>query len=493
VEAVTAEEKAEIDTIGGRMLETVEPLTNYLVGRVQRDFKDGNTILGGIFTSTNRVLDDNLANYMHKSAYTGGIDFTQYFKEKKWMFNLNTAFSQVNGSKSVIENTQKSSARYYQRPDKNYVKLDTNRTSLFGSGGRMEIMKLNGHLNLIGCVIWKTPGFETNDLGYIRQADQVLSVLWAGYNVWDPKWIYRNYSINGDFYLVNNFGGNITGKGFEWNGNIDFKNYWNAWTGGSFNGSAISTDKLRGGPMMKMPGSANIRLGISTDSRKKLVFEVYANKSGGSEKNSSSLYSEISVTYKPTNYLFFTLSPSFSKSYSDLQYVTNLDYNGTDRYIFASIDRKTISASFRVNLNLSPDLTLQYWGQPFIASGKYYNYKFILEPMANNYKDRFRTYSPGQISFDGDQYNIDENIIGKIDYSFDNNDFNFQEFLSNLVVRWEYNPGSTLYLVWSQTRSFSNESGKMDYFNNIGDLFNRDNNIPHNIFLIKFSYRFGLR
>jgi hypothetical protein len=113
--------------------------------------------------------------------------------------------------------------------------------------------------------------------------------------------------------------------------------------------------------------------------------------------------------------------------------------------------------------------------------------------MANNYKDRFRTYSPGQISFDGDQYNIDENIIGKIDYSFDNNDFNFQEFLSNLVVRWEYNPGSTLYLVWSQTRSFSNESGKMDYFNNMGDLFNRDNNIPHNIFLIKFSYRFGLR
>jgi hypothetical protein len=493
VEAITAEEKAEIDTIGGRMLETVEPLTNYLVGRVQRDFKDGNTILGGIFTSTNRILDDNLANSMHKSAYTGGIDFTQYFKEKKWMFNLNTAFSQVNGSKSVIENTQKSSARYFQRPDNNYVKLDSNRTSLFGSGGRMEIMKLDGHLNLLGCVIWKTPGFETNDLGYMRQADQVLSVLWAGYNVWDPKWIYQRYNINGDFYFVNNFGGNITGKGFEWNASIGFKNYWNAWTGGSLNGSAISTDILRGGPMMKMPGSANIRLGISTDSRKKLVFEVYANKSGGSEKNSSNLYSEISVTYKPTNYLFFTFNPNFSKSYNELQYVTNLDYNGTDRYIFASIDRKTISASFRVNLNLSPDLTLQYWGQPFVASGRYYNHKFILEPMADNYKDRFWTYSPGQISFDGDQYNIDENINGEIDYSFDNNDFNFQEFLSNLVVRWEYNPGSTLYLVWSQTRSFSNESGKMDYFNNMGDLFNRDNNIPHNIFLIKFSYRFGLR
>lgn len=493
VEAVTAEEKAVIDTIGGRMTETVEPLTNYFVGRVQRDFKEGNTIIGGIFTSTNRALDNNLADFMHKSAYTGGVDFTQYFKEKKWMFNLNTAFSQVNGTKTAITGTQKSSARYYQRPDNNYTELDTNRTSLVGSGGRMQISKLDGHLNLLGCVIWKTPGFETNDLGFIRQSDQMLSVLWAGYNVWDPKGIYRSFHINGDFYFINNFGGDITGRGFEWNGNINLKNYWNVWSGGSFNGSSISTDMLRGGPRMKMPGSTNARLGVSTDGRKKLVFEAFGNLSVGKEQNSRNTYTEVGMTYKPTNYLFFTVSPGYSKSFTELQYVTRLDYNGKDKYIFASIDRKTISASIRINLNLSPDLTLQYWGQPFVASGKYYDYKFILNPMAENFKERFWTYSPGQISPEDDHYNIDENINGKTDYSFDKNDFNVQEFLSNLVIRWEYNPGSSIYLVWSQTRSYSNESGRMKYFSDLGDLFNRDNNIPHNVFLIKFSYRFGLK
>ena len=113
--------------------------------------------------------------------------------------------------------------------------------------------------------------------------------------------------------------------------------------------------------------------------------------------------------------------------------------------------------------------------------------------MADSYRDRFWTYSESQISLDGDHYNIDENADGKTDYSFDKTDFNVQEFLSNLVVRWEYNPGSTVYLVWSQTRSNNNNSGNIDFFNNLGDLFNTGDNKPHNVFLIKFSYRFGLK
>jgi len=164
-------------------------------------------------------------------------DFTQYFKDKNWMFNLNAAFSVVEGSKKALENTQRSSARYFQRPDNNYTVLDTNRTSLAGSGGRMQIMKLNGHWNFIGATIWKTPGFETNDLGYIREADQILSVIWTGYNQWEPKWIYRRYNINADFYFLNNFGGDQVGKGFEWNASMGLKNYWNVWAGGNFSSS----------------------------------------------------------------------------------------------------------------------------------------------------------------------------------------------------------------------------------------------------------------
>jgi hypothetical protein len=493
VEAVTAEEKAEIDMLGERKFETVEPLTNYLVGRVQKDINDGKTIIGGIFTSTNRDLDANLADFMHKAAYTGGVDFTQYFKDKSWMFNLNTAFSLVEGSTKALENTQRSSARYFQRPDNDYTVLDTTRTSLAGSGGRMQLMKMNGHLNFLYATLWKTPGFETNDLGYIREADQILSVFWAGYNQWEPKGIYRRYNINADVFFVNNFGGDWTGKGFEWNASMGLKNYWNVWTGGNLEGSSLSTGILRGGPMMKLPGNTNARMGFSTDNRKKLVFEVFTNLSKGWENNSRNFNTSLDITYKPTDYLSLSVSPGYSTSFNELQYVSRIEVDNRDKYIFASIDRKTINTSLRINLNLSPNLTFQYWGQPFVASGKYYDHKFILEPMAGNYRDRFWTYSEKQISLDEEDYNVDENLDGTIDYSFGKRDFNVREFLSNLVVRWEYNPGSSIYLVWSQTRSSYNDSGKLDLINDFGDLFDGSDNKPHNVFLIKFSYRFGLK
>jgi hypothetical protein len=500
VEALTAEETAEIDTMGintdengGRKFETVEPLTNYMVGRIQKDFKEGNTIIGGMLTSTNRRLDQYVTDILHKSAYTGGLDFTQYFNNKNWMFNINSAFSIVNGTAEAIKNTQESSARYLQRPDNTYAKYDTSRTSLAGSGGRMQLVKQNGHWNFMSATLWKTPGFETNDIGYTREADQILSVLWAGYNVWEPKGIYRNYNLNGDIYGSWNFGGDNTGIGFEWNANLGLKNFWSVYTGGNIQTSYLSTGELRGGPTMKMPGNINTRLGFNSDDRKKVELNVFANYSTGFEDNNNNIYSEISISYKPTNYLSLSLSPGISKSFSELQYVDNLEDD--NKYIFASIDRKTISASFRVNLNLSPNLTLQYWGQPFIATGKYFDHKYITNPMAGEYKERFTIYTPDQIHLNdkGDVYNIDENQDGNIDYSFDRKDFNVQEFLSNLVVRWEYNPGSSIYLVWSQNRSNSNESGNLQFFNDLGDLFSTKDNKPHNVFLIKFSYRFGLQ
>ena len=494
VEAVTAEEYATIDTIGGtRLKESVEPLTNYFLGRVQKDFKEGNTIIGGIFTNTYRDLNPDLATFMHKSAYTGGIDFTQYFNEKNWEFNVNAAFSYVEGSKEAIAQTQRSSARYYQRPDNNHTVYDPDRTSLAGSGGRMQLTKQNGHLNLLACVVWKTPGFETNDLGYIRDADNVLSVLWAGYSQWEPKGIYRRYNINGDIFFTNNFGGDITMKGVEWNASITLKNYWSLWTGGNLVSTNLSTGMLRGGPMMKVPGNINYRGGFSTDSRKKFIFEVSSNGSNGFSDYSKYFNTRIELTYKPTNFLFLTFNPSYNTSGSLLQYVSKKSYSGADRYIFASIDRKTISASFRVNLNLTPDLTLQYWGQPFVATGKYYDQKYITNPMADKFGDRFTTFTDDQTTITNGTFDIDEDRNGSVDYSFSNKDFNIKEFLSNLVVRWEYNPGSTLYLVWNQTRSFENNNGDLNFFNDLGDLFNKDNEIPHNVFLVKFSYRFGLK
>ncbi len=493
IDAVTSEENAEIDTIGGRMLKTVEPLTNYFIGRVQKDIHDGNTIIGGIFTGTNRILNDETQNFLHKSAYTAGIDFTQYFKNKSWSLNFNNAFSLVQGSKEAIENTQKSSARYFQRPDKDYAVLDPNRTSLAGSGGRLQIIKQNGNWNFMSATIWKTPGFETNDVGYLREADQVLSVLWGQYNQFEPKGIYRQYNINADIYSVWNFGADQLGKGLEWNANMNLKNFWNLYTGGSVRGNNLDQSILRGGTMMTTPGNWNVRFGFSTDSRKKLVFDSNTNLNVGFQESSNNFNTNVGFSYKPTNFLVLSFNPGFSKSFNELQYVSTIELNQGDKYIFANIDRKTISTSFRINVNLSPDLTLQYWGQPFIATGKYNDHKQIVNPMDDNYDNRFRIFSPSQISLGDDEYLIDENGDGSTDYRFNKKDFNFKEFLSNFVLRWEYSPGSSVFLVWSQSRSSSDNSGNLNLSDDLSNLFDGSDNKPHNVFLIKLSYRFGLK
>jgi hypothetical protein len=497
IEAVTDEEKAEVDNKGERTYETVEPLTNYMVGRIQKDFNEGKTIVGAIFTGTVRDLDENLDDIMHKSAYSGGIDFIQYLKGKDWMININTAFSQVKGSTDAIDLTQKSSARYFQRPDKDYAIYDPARTSLSGGGGRLQVGKLNGHLNIMGAVMWKTPGFEINDLGYLQQADRIMPILWAAWNQWEPKGIYRRFNVNTDIWTIYNFGGVKVQSGLEGNSSMTFSNYWSAWIYGNIQTNCKDAALLRGGPLILIPGRFYSNGGFSSDNRKKLVLNFYWNYSEGFEKNQQNLSFGAGFSYKPTNYLRISLNPGISRSFSELQYVTRTNMGNIDRYIFASIDRNTINTSLRLNLNLSPDLTVQYWGQPFIASGKYYDFKYITDPLAEKFRDRFHVYSTSQINRQEKTAEIDENLDGTVDYSFDTGDFNVQEFLSNLVIRWEYSPGSSLYLIWSQTRSGFNPSGQMEILSNMSDLFDRslfhndDDYHMKNVFLVKFSYRFG--
>jgi hypothetical protein len=490
IESVAAEGRAEIDDNGTRRCETVEPLTNYFLGRVQKDLNEGNTIIGGMITSTNRWTDATTEDDFHKTAYTGGVDFTQYFQKKVWMFNVNAAFSQVNGTENAIANTQESSARYFQREDNDYVNYDPTKTSLTGSGGRLQIIRQKGHWTHLAVVLWKTPGFELNDMGYLRQADQLFAMYWGQYRVWEPKGIYRSWNLSGDYYNVWDFGGNLLGHGLEANANMDFKNFWSLWGHLNLNTNGISNTMLRGGPRMRTSGSNSIQYNVSTDSRKKLHFYVYNNFGSGFDDSSRNFTISAGFTYKPINTLTVSVNPRFNKSFNELQYIGKESYNGNDRYLFASIDQKVLSASIRISYNLTPDLTLQYWGQPFIASGEFKDYKVIDSPMATNYQDRFNVFNASQMSglVDG-VFDIDENADGTTDYSIGNPDFNVQEFLSNLVIRWEYSPGSSVYLVWNQTRNGSLEDGNMNVGSDLDNLFTEKS---HNVFLVKFSYRIGL-
>ena len=491
MEALTADTRATIDQSGVERKETVEPLTNYSLARVQKDFNKGNSIVGGAVTSTIRSLEGTNMDYLHKNATSGGVDFTQYIKERNYSLSAALYLSNVQGSTEAIAITQQSSARYFQRPDADYVEFDDTRRSLSGFGGKLQFGKIGGNWNFLLMNMFKSPGLELNDMGYMQTADQILSVLWTGYNFTEPFSIFRSLNLNNDLFLSSNFGGEITGWGYEYNVNANFKNFWNGGFGGGFNFNQISDRMLRGGPSMYLPNNARLNYRLISDDRKMFSAGFFGNNNWGGEQYFHRGSYTLMMTIRPLNTLSITLLPTYSINNHELQYVTQQEMNGESRYIFGTIDQKVLSMSLRINYNITPDLTIQYWGQPFTASGDYSEFKMITDSKAGQFSDRYHIYTTDQIDLVDGIYRVDENVDSNIDYTFGNPDFTFDEWLSNLVIRWEFMPGSTAYLVWSQTRNSSMENGDFEVWDNLNNMFTEKK--ATNIFLVKFSYRFGLR
>lgn len=491
LESITGEEHAEIRGIGNSREQTVDPFTNYFVTRVQKDFNEGSTYLGGMATAVNRKIDEDHLNFLHTSAYTGGIDFVHKWNNNNWALDAGWYFSQVNGTKEAIKRTQESYIRTFQRQDANYLKYDTTRTSLMGQGGKLTVGKMGGNLKFMGGVAWKSPGLELNDIGYAQQVDNIFQIFWVGYRFYEPFSIFREINLNFNQWVQFDFGGNVNAPGGNINWWTSLKNYWQTFGSINVSGSQLSNSMLRGGPAFKSPGYKNVFLGFSSNQQKRLTFNFTTSQNFSNEKNYRRIQNyKLTLGYRPLKTLRIDLAPGFYKSKDEMQYVTQKDFGNNKRYIFGQIDRNTLNMSVRINYNITPDLTIQYWGQPFVATGKYSDFKHITNSKADEVSDRFQFYTTSQISFDeaDEIYRIDENLNNTADYSFDKPDFNVKEFLSNLVLRWEYQPGSTLYLVWSQTRSGFKNDGAFDFSRDFEGLFNEN---PHNIFLLKFSYRFG--
>ncbi len=492
MESVTAEEKAEIDMEGTRRYETVEPLTNYAVGRIQQEFNKGQTILGGVVTHTKRRINDPNLNYLHSDALSGGINFLTTWKDRNYYFSLNNVFSQVRGSEEALIRTQRSPVRFFQRPDAKHIGVDSTRTSLSGFGGRLGIGKQGGgHFTYGAIFTWKSPGLETNDVGFLRSTDDIIQIFHAGYRIWEPFSIFRSMNINLAQWHAWNFGGVNTVTGGNLNLNMQFKNYWRFGGGLNAGTDSYSSSTLRGGPMFRSPGRLTNFLYVSSDDRKKVIISAKASNGWGMEQSSRSQNFGISLNFRPMNTLQFSFDPSISLSKRQLQYISDKSMDGDPRYIFGTIDQKTLILNFRINLSLTPDLSIQGWFQPFIASGDYSEFKRITQPQADQFSNRFHTFTSNEISYDADfnAYFIDENSDGTDDYAFGNPDFNIEEFLMNLVLRWEYVPGSELYIVWSQSRNGFEGDGRFILNEDIREMFRI---VPHNIFLIKLSYRFRL-
>jgi hypothetical protein len=287
------------------------------------------------------------------------------------------------------------------------------------------------------------------------------------------------------------FSGKLLSAFTNMNFNSQFKNRWRI--NGSFSrwGKNISTRMLRGGPSFIMPGGEEMNLNMSTDQSKKISLNIGNYQNWGDVKNYRYQEYWMGADFRPLNALSLSLETDYSIQDNLLQYVETTDMKGDPRYLFAELDQKTLIFTFRINFTINPELTLEYYGQPFVSAGKYSYFKRITDTDADNFENRYHIFSNEEINYSlpDDIYTIDENTDDTEDYSFDNPDFNFRQFRSNLVIRWEYSPGSTLFLVWSQDRTSTAFDGLFSYENDMKELFGI---VPHNVFLLKFSYWFSL-
>jgi hypothetical protein len=495
LEAVTQREDAVIDSGGRRRSEPVEPLTNYVLGRVQKDFNKGNTRIGGMFTATNRRLDEPVLLELRKSAYTGGIDVNHQWKNKTYYINFKTLFSYVSGTKEAILATQTSAPRYFQRPDAPHLHVDSSLTSLTGFGGTITGGRAgNSKWPFLIWVTWRSPSLELNDMGYLYTPDIIQEVFWVGYHNYEPFSIFRNFFVNFNQWYASTFGWEKIYMGGNANINARFKNYWFASIGAEANTTSRSNTDLRGGPALLSEPSFNAFINISTNNRKKLIFTLGGNDYFGLRHEFSIVNCYGDIDWRVSKALKISLTPSVMFNNQQLAYVNNVeDSLFAIHYIRGKMKQVETSLTIRLTYNITPDFTIQYYGMPFVSAGDYDHFSRIANPSSRNLYERFDEFSNLQISQyiedDKIKYAVDANIDGRPDFWFDNPDFNRFEYRSNLVARWEYLPGSTAYLVWSFSQFRYHNNGDYSFSRDMGEIFRVH---PHMIFLFKISYRIGL-
>jgi len=475
---------AQISDGSTRKKEIVEPLSNYTVARFQKDFNSGNTVLGGIITSKNRFSNNPNFNFLNKNAYTGGVDFLHQWHDKEFYLNAKLIGSTILGDTSAISLLQTSSARYYQRPDAEHLEYDSESTQLSGQGGSVKIGKgSKGLWRYSTLLTWRSPGLELNDLGYMSISDQIKNINVVSYFINQPKGILR--SFNTSFTQTN-----------YWNYNFDFLNsqftyyiygqFLNKWAVEGhtcFFTNTLDTRILRGGEAMKTPAKSHADFKISSDNSKKAAFSLYAFTETGGEKSSRTQTITPTFTYQPINILKLSFSASYTSSTNELQYIEDVeckDLSSSQASILGKIYQETLGATFRVDYNITPELSLQYYGSPYISVGSYSNFKLIDNPQAENYTDRFTALNP-ELSA--------ENTYTTGNLSFKNPDFSFAQFRSNLVFKWEYLPGSKLFLVWANERTLYqtiSDASISKTYRSLGNAFSG------NIFMVKLNYWFSL-
>ena len=442
---------------------TLEPTTNYGGLRLTQDFRKGESGIGVMLTAVNRGVDRFTDTLMRKSAYVGAFNFRHRFKGGRYQVTGSIDASRVAGTPAAIARTQRSSVHLYQRPD-DALALDTTRTTLTGDAEEILFGKTGGFVRFETSYLRRSAGFEANDFGFLRRADQQSWNNWAAMNWTKPFLIFQQGFWNFNWWQFWTTEGLPTERAANTNAHFQLNNrYWLHLGGtvGQF-GTTFDDRVARGGPAVRQDPYIAPWFGFEGDQRRPVIPYLFFNLFRGSGGRSTSFNVSPSFDLRVSTQFRASFGLSFSHDINDWQFVGTDTTGGTTHYLFAHLDQKTASMSFRLDYTASPTLTVQAYASPFVSKGPYSNVRELANPRADRYDDRFQPFAatPG----------------------FEN----FKAFNSNLVLRWEYRPGSTLFVVWSQGRV---DASDVDVTRPMPRDFRRlFDQHPENTFLVKMSY-----
>jgi hypothetical protein len=499
IHSLTNKEMTQIDSAGHRSRQEMEPQSYYGVFRAQRDFEKGQQGVGLLATYTNRMFDSPiLEDYINSNALVTAVDGWTFFDEERtYVLTGWAGLSNVQGNQNKMIALQRSSGHYFQRPDVSHIKVDSSLTSLTGYAGRLMLNKNRGKWTLNAAIGVIEPKFESNDLGFMSYADVINSHVVTGYRWSDPTEYYRFMGFDVATFLNYDFGGNKTAQGFWFGGYLTMLNYYGIQFRTQYNPETFSARRTRGGPLMVNPSLQSFSADLFSDSRNWWVLYVGGGATTGGNDQNTNAYIQAELKLTPTFTL--TLGPDISFDNSKAQYIRSVaDANANDtygrRYVFAELKQTSLGATIRMNWILNPELSFQIYAQPYFNSGSYSNYKELLKAKSfsfNTYGTNGSEISP-IISTSGEVqgYSIDPDGSGTSGaFSIGKPDFNYRSLRGNAVLRWEYSPGSALFLVWTQSREDIESAGDFQ----LGRSVDRIANVkPDNIFMLKISYWLGM-
>jgi Domain of unknown function (DUF5916)/Carbohydrate family 9 binding domain-like len=491
LDAVTGGENIQyVDLNNQTVASDVAVPTNFIVGRVKRDIANGQTSVGISWTAVDRDLGNSgLASSLDDQAYTGGTQVQSRWGDNAWMAAASLLGSYVHGSEDAIAALQESNRHLFQRPDATDVSFDPTRTSMDGWALTYKIGRYGDtkHWRFLFGGDLRSPGLELNDAGYQNSSDRYVPYLWGQYHQDEPTGQLLNWNISGDIFEINNFEPTVEQKGFESNGNAQLSNQWNLGYYANIVSAGWDPVALRGGPMLRTNPNTQAVVYISTDAREKLQLSM--NASGYWDWTAQAMQGEVDlgavIQARPN--VDLTLGPTFMERNDPMQYVGGIaDTFGNMHYITAAIHQVTAAMTVRLDWTFSPHLTLQAYAQPFIGTGRYFNYKDVDNPHAASFNDRFHVLGGNQIGEANDVEYVDYNGY----YSFDKPDFTFLQLRSTVVLRWEYLPGSTVFVIWNHGRTNSLDDGRFFPGHDINELATQTPG--DNLVMVKVNYWIGL-